>query len=375
MNPAVRSWFNGTRLFLTFAFALAFLPSLILSANPIEDWQSIHYSRGAGFVGLAAGEGVIVAVDGSGKIISWPQNNPAQKTTFTATAPLRGITFGNGQFVVAGWEGQILTSTDGRNWIRRVTGGPWALHEIKFGNGVFLAASSATLLRSTNATDWASSPLPAPSAFPNLFFAGGTFLLAMNPGTNFLSRNGLQWTPAPSGTAEGLYSIGFGNSLFIAFNIKNEILTSPDALTWTKRGILPKVLRPGSLVEGNGYLVTVGGNSRAFSRDGINWTAITADKHHNDLIFANGSFLVAGYEHIQQSPSFATLRFESPNVITVAGVPNTQYHIESSNQISSSTLWTLQHTVLTSPTGLSISWTDPRLSTAPARFYRAVGAK
>jgi hypothetical protein len=48
-------------------------------------------------------------------------------TTWTLRVPgfnnLESVTYGNGLFVVVGWDGTILTSRDGRNWTERVLGG------------------------------------------------------------------------------------------------------------------------------------------------------------------------------------------------------------------------------------------------------------
>ena len=193
----------------------------------------------------------------------------------------------------------------------------------------------------------------------------------MDRGTNFLSTDAIHWTPIDLGTSENLYSIGYGNGLFIAFNFDNEILTSSDARSWHNRGVLPTVLRPLPVVEGNGYLVTAGGNSRAYSRDGIHWRVITTDKHHGgDLIFHDGTFLVGGYEHIQQSGPIVTLTFDS-SALTLSGMPNTQYRIESSDQLSANNNWSLQHTLFTPASGISEPWIDTRPNSA-SRFYRAV---
>lgn len=354
-------------LFLSWGTAV----SAASSGDPIELWTTVHQSPGTGFVGVAAGEGRIVAVDGNGKIISWPQTNSAQKVTVVTRAPLRGITHGAGRFMVVGWEGQILTSTNGVDWVSAGNGEEdYNLSEVVFGNGIFLAQGGLILLRSTNGRSW--SPQPQKYSWSSgIYFGGGLFIMPKTPGTNLISSDGLNWNEAPSGTTNGIYSIGYGNDRFIAFDHRNQILTSPDAVTWTKHGTLTDVRRPVAVAEGNGFLLTGGGNSQAYSRDGIHWKVIPTNTHNGQVIFANGVFLSAGYQYIQQSGPIVSLLLESPGSLSLLAKPNAAYRIESTEKLSTNTQWDLQETLITPSTGMA-EWSDPRPANVRSRFYRAL---
>src|SRR5687767_6670550 len=74
------------------------------AAHPLEEWDAILTSPKTGFVGIAAGKGLsgrstVVVAEGTGKLSTWPQDEPTNRATFTTTNRLRAITYGNGRFV------------------------------------------------------------------------------------------------------------------------------------------------------------------------------------------------------------------------------------------------------------------------------------
>jgi hypothetical protein len=80
--------------------------------------------------------------------------------TSGTTAILRAATYGNGNFVVVGNGGVLLTSTDGSNWVSRSSGRPADKACATYGNGILVAAGGffgngpTNVLVSTNASNW-----------------------------------------------------------------------------------------------------------------------------------------------------------------------------------------------------------------------------
>jgi hypothetical protein len=74
------------------------------------------------------------------------------------------IASGNGQFVAVGENGNIITSSDGTNWISRQIGAAINFNGIAYGNGLFVAVGldvidsyvHGAIYISTNAVDWTS---------------------------------------------------------------------------------------------------------------------------------------------------------------------------------------------------------------------------
>jgi hypothetical protein len=86
------------------------------------------------------------------------------------------------------------------------------------------------------------------------------------------------WTSRTSGFGTApVYTIGFGNGLFLAVGNSGTLTTSPDGITWTSRtsGFGSNYLR--GVTYGDGLYVLGGGNgTMTSSPDGITWTSRTS---------------------------------------------------------------------------------------------------
>jgi hypothetical protein len=113
--------------------------------------------------------------------------------TWTLRVPgfndLKSVTYGNGLFVVVGWNGTILTSRDGVNWTKQAPGTSNGLQGVAYGNGTFVAVG--------------------------------------NSGTILTSRDGVRWTQRSLPTKGWLTGVAYGNSTFVAVGWYGTILTSP----------------------------------------------------------------------------------------------------------------------------------------------------
>ena len=85
----------------------------------------------------------------------------------------------------------------------------------------------------------------------------------------------ISWTEQISGTDRHLYSIAYGNGLWVAVGYKGIIMTSSDGISWTRRSINTTDYFK-SVAYGNGLWVAVGRNGAIMtSKNGISWTKTT----------------------------------------------------------------------------------------------------
>jgi len=89
--------------------------------------------------------------DTAGNAMSSQYENSSPVTTKN----LWGVTYGNGLFVTVGWNGTILTSSDGITWTERTSGTPIDLYGITSRNGLFVTVGeSGTILTSPDGITW-----------------------------------------------------------------------------------------------------------------------------------------------------------------------------------------------------------------------------
>ena len=355
---------------------ISFLAGLVWgcrAAHPLEQWERIWTLPNSGLVGIAAGKGpsgesTLVVAEGTGKLITWPQDEPTNRSTLTTTNRFRDITYGNGRFVAVGLDGPIVTSANGYDWESAAVSAD-GLTDVYFGNGIFLARRMAGLMRSTNGVDWTVEPRPAPaSPHASFHFARNYFVLSWM-GTNFLSTDGLNWIAASSGTTNNLYTIGYGRGTFVAVAIGNELLTSHDAITWERQGKLLNISRPSNVAVGSGYLVMVGGGGRAYSKDGRSWTVVTKRESESSVVYANGRFIACGYEQVQQSGEVVEVGISSSRSLVVNGVPNKRYQIEAANVLRGADIeWDVRHVFTLGDA--EYEWQDSAAVEAGVMFYR-----
>ena len=259
---------------------------------------------------MAYGNGMFVAVDTatsnflsyrtSPDGVTWTLRSlyPTQTAgNVAAAAMLRGISFGNGVFVVTATAAnatatgtQVFVSPDGLNWTKSETSAGTAYNSwpILIGN-VWLAYQSAGngqySRSSDNGVTWNTyvaasfTGMGAGRAFGNgVIVSGGFGSSSSTSGITWSGDQGTNWSTAV--TPAGYFgSVAFGNGTFVAIdtiNSTNLAITSTNGFTWTTR-TLPSTGNWSQVTFGNGVFLAVSGTGTqaATSTDGITWTART----------------------------------------------------------------------------------------------------
>jgi hypothetical protein len=170
------------------------------------------------------GWGILTSTDGA----TW------NETIVTGSyAQPTSIAYGNGTFVIVGYGGLIMTSTNGSTWTAGNLSSGVAIMSIVFANGQFVAVTnSGESLISTDGNNWSS--YSDNNQYPNgIAYGGGIYLIlgTLSGGSVAVSTDGQNWTNAtsylPGGlSADALTSAAYGNSMFVAVGNNGEIGTS-----------------------------------------------------------------------------------------------------------------------------------------------------
>jgi hypothetical protein len=137
-----------------------------------------------GVLGLAYGNGMFVAVTGTGCAgcgdntggIYTSTDGLTWSTAVATTKGLISVAYGNRGFIGVGWNGVSYSSPDGVTWSGPTTIGAGTLSGIAYGNGVYVAVgftggspgASVLYTTQTGTTAWTARTLTMPAGVPPL---------------------------------------------------------------------------------------------------------------------------------------------------------------------------------------------------------------
>ena len=252
------------------------------------------------------------------------------------------IAYGNGTYVAVGFDGGVMTSTNGISWTTRNTGitnRSWS--SITYGEGIFVAVSwgecgdgfqdpcpmdGAGIMTSPDGIAWTSIAAPAQESWIGIAYGNSTFVAVSYSGTGnrvMTSPDGTTWTLRTSAADNEWLAVAYGNGTFVAVSktgTGNRVMTSPDGVTWTLQSSAADNSW-GSIAYGNGIFVAVSstgsGNRVMTSPDGVTWTlqSSAADNEWQGITYGNGIFVAVSStgsgNRVMTSPDGVTWTLQS----------------------------------------------------------------
>ncbi len=240
-------------------------------------------------------------VGSSGTFFTLDDAGTVAEVDFPTTQHLTGIAYGNGRFVVSGPYfdagsreeiGSLWTSADGYNWTPLLTTvfDNFNLNFVAFDSGKWVTASTGGLILSSgDGVNWTRQLSGVTTSLRSGVFGAGTWVVVGNAGRILTSPDGTAWTSRTSGVTTDLAGVAFDRGLFVAVGAGGVVLTSTDGTVWTRRtsgttGALNAV------ASVKGAWVAAGDNSVTLtSADAVTWSAASMDNKSGV-----GALLVAG---------------------------------------------------------------------------------
>lgn len=170
-----------------------------------------------------------------------------------------------------------------------------ALHPAQSSRIVAFGTSGSSYSDDGGAT-WSSYAAISGMSHPNnAIFAAGQFVVVDSSNNVFTSPDGATWTKRTPSISGALYGIAYGAGLFVVVGQNGRLATSPDCITWTTRTSGFGSTDINGIAYGAGLFVITGANKAATSTDGITWTSQSArSSYETHVFFANGWFLQGG---------------------------------------------------------------------------------
>jgi parallel beta-helix repeat protein len=180
-------------------------------------------------------------------------------------------------------------------------------------------------IEGTGGSVWTARSAAEANDWNGITYGNGLYVAVSTMGTNqvMTSPDGITWT-ARSTPSNNWISVTYGNGLFVAVSYvsSNQVMTSPDGITWTAR-TTPDTNGWWSVTYGNGQFVAVaaGGTNRVMtSPDGITWTSRTAAEANEwrSVTYADSQFVAvasSGTNRVMTSPDGITWTARSTGAV------------------------------------------------------------
>lgn len=270
-------------------------------------WSTISPPLNLTFLGVTYGNGIYVAVESNGRVITSPDGVTWTLRVANTNGGFGGITFGNDLFVAIGsaepgsGDNVIMTSPDGITWTPRTSPNEEGYRDVTFGDDLFVAVGTDRIATSSDGVTWTARTSPAANAWNSVIYGAGLYVAVSISGTGnraMVSDDGITWVVGVSAADNNWNDVTFGEGLFVAVastGSTDRIMTSPDGLTWAL--ITTENLGLGCITYGDGLFIALGGsltdNLRMTSEDGITWeTEEIPENGWTDIVFAEGLFVV-----------------------------------------------------------------------------------
>lgn len=149
------------------------------------------------------------------------------------TNNLQGVCATESLYLAAGDKGMLITSPDGTNWSRRVTGVTNYLSGIAAFPGGFVAVGDAgAILTSVDGTSWINRSVGGSAWISRVRWTGDRLVATGENGSVLTSPDGITWTRRTSGTTEWINDVIAVGGTWYAPATGGVLLTSTNCVTW-----------------------------------------------------------------------------------------------------------------------------------------------
>ncbi len=206
-----------------------------------------------------------------------------------------GIVYNGTKYVSVGSNGYVYISTDGVSWSGNNSSTRNSLYDVVWNGSKFVAVGSAgTIIQSDDGESWFTYYEPGSGYLRDIVYNGSKFV-AVGTSKICVSSDGENWFSINNDWLD-LYSVTWGNGLFVAVGKEGRIKTSPDGIHWTyQRSGTSKTLKR-VFWQGTQFIAVGASGTILTSADGITWTSVVSGltDNLNDIVYSLGQYIVVG---------------------------------------------------------------------------------
>lgn len=196
------------------------------------EWTSITYGGGQ-FIAVSffPGRKILRSTDA----VTWTAIDADAASSATDGTQWRDVAYGNNRFVGISHFSRSLVSTDGLTW-SLTQSLPVSAYDIAFGNGVFVAVSTAGVNRIMTSADGVTWSVPsvssaiATTAWSDVTWdPGGSQFVAVGNGSVMTSPDGTTWTMGVAASGNSWQTVIAGASMLVSMSsngTNNRIMTA-----------------------------------------------------------------------------------------------------------------------------------------------------
>jgi photosystem II stability/assembly factor-like uncharacterized protein len=192
---------------------------------------------------------------------------------------LNAQVFGNGSWVGLTSDGKLQCSIDGAEWNSACLPVESFLRGVAYGNGQFVAVGGSyfgggsVILTSVNGRSWNLDHCPSKQVLHAVAHSGDRFIAVGASGTILTSKTGQRWQKQNSSTHATLAAIAYGKGICVIGGDDGLMLSSRDTSLWTRQtsGTSRYV---GNISFEREHFIATAGDLRLESSNGSHWQAI-----------------------------------------------------------------------------------------------------
>lgn len=241
----------------------------------------------------------------TGGINEISNNTTWEKVTSPLSDRERCACYGDGVYVIGGTNGDIVISSDARNWQRLTKFTSAVITGVAYGKGRYVAIDSNSNIYTTFdifSNEWIHSNTDITNILEAITYANGKFVAVFDGGFVAFSNDGLKWDSVASCTTENLFSITSGEGKFVACGFNGTIVSSIDGKYWTDLTNPLDTTQWRTISYGQGKFVVggAGGKIKTSQDGGKTWASGTTDSvstvsYIRDIKYLEGKFYAVMY--------------------------------------------------------------------------------